>query len=480
MIDAILDADIGIDAPCRVDVILADGLIRDVVPHGDARVTARDGAVIDAAGAALLPSLHDHHLHLYAAAAALQSLSCGPPDVADADALQAALHRRHAMLAPGEWLRGVGYHESVAGEIDRHWLDRCGPARPLRIQHRSGRLWILNSLAIAALGVCGSDDDVPLERDAQRQYTGRLYDADDWMRRRRPRQRPSLRAISRELARLGVASVTDTTPDNDADMAAVFAAAIERGELLQAVTMMGNADLDAASAFVSGRDVQRGAHKFHLHDADLPEFDTLVAAIQRSHAVGRAAAFHCVTRTDLTFALSAIEQAGAIAGDRIEHASVAPPELLDWMRRLGVAVVSQPGFIAERGDTYLTDVDADDRPWLYRLRSVVDAGIVLASSTDAPFGRRNPWQAMHAAVTRQTDRGLRIGADEALSPEQALQGFLLAPDLALPRQRRVERGAAADLCLLAEPWAAARTHLDRVVPRLTLRAGRPIAAAGDG
>ena len=36
----------------------------------------------------------------------------------------------------GEWLRGTGYHESVAGELDRHALDRWVPARPVRVQHR--------------------------------------------------------------------------------------------------------------------------------------------------------------------------------------------------------------------------------------------------------------------------------------------------------------------------------------------------------
>ena len=55
------------------------------------------------------------------------------------EALAEALHR-----APGEgWLRGIGYHDGIADRIDRTWLDRHGPDRPIRIQHRGGRMWIL-------------------------------------------------------------------------------------------------------------------------------------------------------------------------------------------------------------------------------------------------------------------------------------------------------------------------------------------------
>jgi predicted amidohydrolase YtcJ len=462
----IRNAGIGIAQPQRADLRIADGRIAAIA---DRLQPQADEAVIDADGGALLPSLHDHHLHLYAYAAAQDSLFCGPPQVRNADDLQRALHARHAELASGEWLRGIGYHESVAGEIDRHWLDRNGPARPLRIQHRSGRLWIMNSLALQALGVRSIDDDVPLERDAQRRYTGRLYDADAWLRSRRPRTRPSLQAISRRLAACGVTGVTDTTPDNGPEMFEVLESAIDRGELLQDVLMMGDARLDA-HADTAGA-VRCGAHKFHLHEADLPDFDALCAAIRRSHVAGRGAAFHCVTRTDLTFALSALAQAGVTPSDRIEHAGVTPLELLAWMRELGVAVASQPGFIAERGDAYIADVSTEDRPWLYRLRAFVDAGITLAGSSDAPFGDGNPWRAMQAAVTRRTERGAVLGAEESLSPEQALDLFLLPADLSRREPRRVAVGAAADLCLLSQPWRIARESLHEVVPRMTWKRG---------
>jgi predicted amidohydrolase YtcJ len=109
--------------------------------------------VIDAAGRILLPGLHDHHVHLRALAAAAASVSVGPPRITTASELAARLRTAEAELPPGGWLRAVGYHESVAGELDRHVLDRLLPRRPVRVQHRTGALWVVNSLAAARLGL---------------------------------------------------------------------------------------------------------------------------------------------------------------------------------------------------------------------------------------------------------------------------------------------------------------------------------------
>ena len=70
------------------DVRLADGHIAAIAPHLAGIVGE---ATIDAGGGALLPGLHDHHIHLNATAAAMASLRCGPPEVTSREALAAAL-----------------------------------------------------------------------------------------------------------------------------------------------------------------------------------------------------------------------------------------------------------------------------------------------------------------------------------------------------------------------------------------------------
>jgi len=435
--------------------------------------------ILDAAGAALLPGLHDHHLHLPALAAAMRSLRCGPPDVRNADELAARLVALdHAPDPDDAWLRGYGYHESVAGDIGRDWLDAHACRRPVRIQHRSGRLWILNSRALEEIDDGAADS--PLERIAGRP-TGRLYDGDDWLRRRLRGEWPDLAAASAFLARRGVTGITDATPGNDPDRLARLRDAQDRDGIRQSVLVMGAASLSVTAA--ADPRLRVGPLKIHLHETALPGFDDLVAAIRASHGHGRAVAVHCVTRAELLFTLAVMDAAGPLRGDRIEHASVAPPDALPLLRALGLTVVTQPHFILERGDAYLSDVDADDRPWLYRLRSFLDAGIPLAAGSDAPFGDADPWRAMQAAVDRRTGRGTVCGPDEALAPEQALAlycGDALDPGGA---PRRIVTGAPADLCLLDQPWQAVRGNLGDARVRITWSSGRVIwdaAAAGPG
>lgn len=527
----IVRADLGDATPSAMRI--AEGRIAAV----GARLVPRAGEeVFDARGGAVLPGLHDHHIHLLALAAALDSLRCGPPQHHDAESLRAAL-RRAAAARPGAWLRGIGYHESVAGDIDRDWIDAVVECVPVRIQHRSGRLWILNSRALAALGVGEGTHDTPLQRRAGR-LTGRLYDADAWLRARIGGQWPDLRRASDALARRGVTGVSDAGVDNGPREHAHVAAQQACGRLQLDVLMMGSAALSAADAAggsqmrsptvsqtVSQTDPQTGLRmglqmglqmglprglqaagqaaaradppgaggaggagaaapararlrvgptKLYLREIALPAFDALCAEIRCSHASGRAVAIHCVTLAELVFAAEALRAVAARPGDRIEHASLCTPQALGLLGALGVSVVTQPHFVFERGDAYLAELSAEEAGWLYRGRSFLAAGVALAAGSDAPYGEADPWRAMAAAVRRETRGGARIGAAEALSPQEALRLFLGDPWRPGTGTRTLGAGRRADLCVLDRPWAAMLADLAAVQVRLTLRGGEPI------
>lgn len=447
------------------DLRLKDARIAAIAPHL-APLAAEP--VIDARHCAVLPGLHDHHIHFAAYAASLNSVLCGPPEIQTAEQLQALLHRKDQ--SGDGWLRGIGYHDSVAGLIDGHWLDEAAKRRPIRIQHRSGRLWIFNMRALELLRPVATD---PLERE-NGQLTGRLYDGDAWLRGRLPSTFPDLTEASRRLAGFGITGVTDASATNGPAERHAFAKAQTAGQLLQAVSIMGTAEFEHGA---SRNGIAIGATKFHLHDASLPDFDETVCAIACAHDNGRGAAFHCVTRGELAFALAALAEAGANGADRIEHAAIAPDEALEAMRALGVTVVTQPHFIAERGDHYRFEVAADDQPWLYRARGFAMAQIPLAGGSDAPFGAADPWAIMDAAMRRLTRQGHQIGAEECLDADEALNLMLGSLEEPGGPPRRVHLGAPADLIVLDRPWALARNNLAAVQVRLTIKSGRLIYAA---
>ena len=343
------------------------------------------------------------------------------------------------------------------------------PDRPVRIQHRSGRLWIVNSRGLAQLAAgAGQPGTVP-SPDHDALSAGRLLDADRWLRERLGGQPPALHRVSARLASFGVTGVTDAGARNSPEEYRHFVECTARGELQQHLLVMGDASLDGAADTGS---VRRGPTKIYLRESALPAPDDLCASIGRSHAAGRAVAVHCVTETEVVFAISALASAGSRPGDRIEHASVAPPDVLSLLAVHGLTVVTQPNFVRERGDAYLADIPRREQPWLYRGRAFLEAGIALAAGTDAPLGDPNPWFAMQAAVDRRTLGGRVLGDAEALTPEEALalfSGDPLAPGGSLAC---ITAGIPADLCLLDRPWAAACTNLAAVKVIATVQSGR--------
>ena len=441
-----------------VDVRIAGDTIVAICRHDPA--SAEDAPVLEAGGGLLIPGLHDHHVHVAASAAALASVCCGPPEVADEEDLVRALS---GATGTG-WLRGIGYHESVAGDIDRSWIDAVIADRPVRIQHRSGRMWIFNSpglerLCTATAGACPAGLD---------RGSGRLFDEDRWLRSALGSRPPEFRAVAERWARWGVTGLTDMNPQNDRAAADHFAMQQADGSLSQRIVLAGLPEL---APVPSATRVTIGPVKVHLHEVHLPDYDALVVLIRAAHAQGRNVAVHCVTETELAFTLAAFAGAGGQRGDRIEHASVASDALVAEIALLNLTVVTQPNFVSERGDGYLASIPREDWPYLYRLRAFRQAGVTLAGGTDAPFGAADPWAAMAAAISRRTAGGRPLSPQEALSPEEALNLFLADPH-DLSRVRHIEVGVVADLCLLAQDWAALREDIGSAAVRATLIGGQ--------
>jgi predicted amidohydrolase YtcJ len=387
-------------------------------------------------------------------AAARSSVRCGPPQVRDAAGLAAML--RAAVPDENGWIRGTRYFESVAGDLDAPTLDRMRGDVPVRVQHRSGALWVLNSAALAAVGAAARlrEDTEPhpgVERDAAGQPTGRLWRADDWLRSRLgPRTLPTLAAVGAELLGHGITAATDASPDLDDAAISSISDAMLRGELPPRVHLLG-VPLGASIPPTPGLSV--GPYKIVLADSGMLTYPELAGRISAAREAGRAVAVHCVTLEALVLLLAAFQDAGTRQGDRIEHGGIIPEIVIDDLVRRGVRVVTQPGFLADRGDDFLRDLPVGGHPDLYRCGSLLRAGVRVALSSDAPYGPADPWAVMAAAVTRQTASGQVAGAGERLAFGEALDAYLGAPEDPGGQPRRVRVGSPADLVVLRVPLA---------------------------
>lgn len=407
--------------------------------------------VIDCRGGAVLPGLTDHHLHLHALAAAGTSVRCGPPAVTGRAELATVL----AAAVPDEhgWIRGTGYTESVAGDLDAAALDRLREDCPVRIQHRSGALWLLNTRALAAVGTLGTGPagHPGVELDAAGAATGRLWRADDWLRGRLPRRPlPDLAPVGRKLLRYGITAVTDATPDLAPASITAISDAMRAGCLPPRVHLLG-APLGGSLPRTPG--LTAGPYKIVLADSGLPAFAELLELITAAHGSGRPVAAHCVTREALVLLIAALRETGTRAGDRIEHAAVVPPELIPDLSGLHLRVVTQPGFLTGRGDDFLRDVPAADQGDLYRGATLRRAGIPLALSSDAPYGPLDPWAVIAAAVSRRTAAGQTVTPGEQLTGAEALDAYLAPPQDPGGPPARVRAGEPASLVVLNVPAA---------------------------
>jgi predicted amidohydrolase YtcJ len=440
----------------RIDVRVRGALIAEL-GSGLHRLTNED--LVDGAGGALLPGLHDHHLHLLAMAAAADSLQLGPPTVRNREAFAKALVDAHLAAPDGGGLRGVGYHEGVAGLLDRDQLDSIVPDRPVRVQHRGGALWVLNSAALAAAQL-ERETDPDVERDATGRLTGRLW---RWDAKLISPAAPDLRAVGERLAGFGITGVTDATPDLDPQALALLSTARATRALPQQVVLLGAPLFDALPA-----GLHVGPYKILLRDHDLPGTDDLTERIAAAHGAGRAVAVHCVTRESLLLTLACLATVGVLPGDRIEHGAVVPPELYSLLASEGLRVVTQPAFITSRGDDYLRDVDPADRGCLYPYGSLLAAGIRVAPSSDAPFGELDPWRVMASAAARSTEGGHLIGPAESVDPAVSLNGYLSSPLNPGGPPRQLVPGEPADLCLLSVPMEEAVRAPDSGFVALTM------------
>lgn len=425
-----------------VDVTLRNarisGQVRDL--HIIEGVLAERSALgadrVDLDGMTVLPGLHDHHIHLAAAAASAQSVSLGPQVLASGGGLAGVL-RAARRRQPSGWLRGVGYDLTQSGWIDRRDLDSA-QVGPVRVQDRTGSRWVIDSSGLTQVLSRGPWPD-GVQRDPSGRPTGHLVRLDAWLRDRLPpREGLDWAGLGRELAALGITAVTDAGHLNDLSTAQMLAGS----PLPQRIRMMTAEPVFGAGRETVGR-VVLDAVKVVLDDDRLPALETLRAVVDVARSAGRGVAIHCVTDLQLGLAMAA----GLGRGDRVEHANVVPDGYARLLAEAGVAVCSQPGLISARGDRYLDEVAPDRCHELFRLRTLQGAGVVLLGGSDAPVGPISPWLGVEAAVSRTTGQGHRFGVSEALPRAAALGMYLRGGERSWPR-RSLRPGQPADLLVM--------------------------------
>jgi predicted amidohydrolase YtcJ len=186
--------------------------------------------------------------------------------------------------------------------------------------------------------------------------------------------------------------------------------------------------------------------------------DHLTAMIIAAHQAGWRVAAHAIgdRAIDLAldaFAAAAVHYPRTDPRHRIEHFAAARPDQVVRAAALGVIPVGQGRFASELGDGMLAAVGPQRHAWLYRQRSLLDAGLVLPGSSDRPVAAGAPLLGIHDMVNRRTGVGAPFNPAEAITAAEALRAYTWGSAYASKQEHHkgsITPGKLADFTVLSE------------------------------
>ena len=158
--DNIVTVDTALPAPNAVavegDEIVAVGSRDEVL-----KFRGESTRVIELGERALVPGFIDAHGHMPFVGQLINMVNLSSPPVGTVNNMadvvdQLKAHIRERNIAPGDWVYGYGYDDSLIAEgrhPNRDDLDRASKQHPISLMHVSGHLAAVNSAALVAKGV---------------------------------------------------------------------------------------------------------------------------------------------------------------------------------------------------------------------------------------------------------------------------------------------------------------------------------------
>ncbi len=510
----------------RGDRIVAVGSDRAI-----GELAAPSTRVEDLRGATLIPGLIDAHNHLLATGQVLGQVSLyGCRDIATiVDRVAEAI----GQAAPGEWVLGRGWDESLLADgrhPTRHDLDRVAPDHPV-VLHRVWNKLVANSAALRLAGITAATPDPPrdvpyagwMERDPGGEPTGLFHDRAKAMVTDAipaPTMAEMTTAIGRACRAyhaVGLTTVVDPglTPDEVRayDRAAREGALTIRADLLLAAwgfvpaeDEAGLRDRIGAVGFGSGfGDVRLrlgGAKlmpdggigdrtaKLHPdeHYRDEPDNhgtwvfppETIPGIVRWLHDHDLAIDSHTCGGLAQETIVRAYAEAMREAPKphlrhRVHHAYFPSRDTLDLMSGHGIAALVSAPFIRNLGESFVASLGEERAADVMPTRAYLDAGITLAGTSDSPVDDFNPFTGWQALTTRQTVTGRQFDPAQVLTTDEALDAYTTGAARAIGREHdlgRIASGYLADLVVL-EPGSLDRgtAELGSIAPLATMVGG---------
>jgi hypothetical protein len=459
---------------------------------------------IELNGRLAIPGLMDSHFHFYDWAMGRQQL-----DLARVNALDELLDQvaqAAGQLPQEKWVLGQGWNESDWPEHTmprRDHLDGVAPSHPVALWRCDLHLVSVNSRALELAGIDESTPDPPdgvIEKDSSGRPTGILRELAPNLVKSviPPPGADELVAAMRDgithLHTLGLTAVHDARLMGGLEGAAALKAwqlLNEKGKLdLRCWVSLAGERLEEAIAlglrtglgderlrighvkyFADGGMGARTAWMLEPYlDAEygmplgsMAELGRKIAAAEKAglavmiHAIGDRANREIITiLEELAKLRSGATQRPSVPPalpHRIEHTQMIRSEDIQRLAKLKVAACVQPHNMIL--DINMIDESVGPRGrFTYAYKEMLDAGIPVLFSSDAPVCDPSPLVGIHAAVTRQRRDGTPAGGwypEQRIRVEDAVRGYTTAPAVFYGQTRKMGTltfGKRADMIVL--------------------------------
>ena len=418
----------------------------------------------------VLPGLIDAHMHpVYLTSASVQ-IACTPPALYSIEEMISQIREKRDAQGSGIWIEGWGYDEGKLREgrtPTRHDLDRATTDAPVSMMRTCAHIYSVNSLALELAGIDRNTPDPAggaIGRDTDGEPNGILYEtARELLFKVLPKKKlaeiaASLANLSTTLLSQGITGVTEmfarTGPTDYFDL---YTAARQAGFRQRVALCYLWDDLKNAPPFaperldhnqpifvggvktladgsVSGRTAWVDPPFLSKHQGDDPNANCGMATItpEELSAAGAYAKTHnlqllahAMGEKAIDMVIDTFYQKTDTPQLRIEHAAMPPPMALKKSSEMGIAFVTQPVFLFAEIESYLNNLGYARTKNTYPVRSILDAGVHLAFSSDAPATSwadpSNPFVGIQAAVTRTSYNGTDNGQQHRVDPVTAIE-----------------------------------------------------------
>ena len=453
---------------------------------------------VDLAGRSLLPGFIDAHCHFVWLGSAQTAINCKAAGMGSIAALVEAVRERAQTLPAGAWIRGVGYDQTRLTERrhpNRFDFDGVSPNNPVIFSRTCGHICAVNTHAMELAGIDDSTPDPPAGRydRSDGQNLGVAYEQAQAPLLKASEQtmeeiRAALTAANRLYLQSGATSIHDAG-GLAGPAIGIAQELIEMGELrvrLRAFALVGLGSrsgltyLDAGLRTGFGDDrlrigafkvvtdgsssgptaATRSPYRSDPSDSGILYWaqEELDGMIGRAHRAGFQVTMHALGDRAIDQGLNAIGRALRAAPrpdprPRLEHCGICPPDLQERVRALGVTPAMQPAFFWEFGDGYLENYGVERADVMFPVRSLLDAGVRVAGSSDAPVTDHRPLFGIEQSMTRATSGGQICGGTERIGLPAAIRTYTANAAFAGLDEHckgSLEPGKLADLAVLSE------------------------------